>query len=129
MSKKSIVTDKDIQIAERLRKIWDEKRAQLSLSQEKAADILGFKTQGAVSQFLNAKIPLNTENTLKFAALLEVPAEEINPGLTELLRSVRQHTPDSIQNTQDNFYKYPLFTTVQAGMFTTNDCSYTERDA
>lgn len=129
MSKKSIVTDKDIQIAGRLRKIWDEKRAQLSLSQEKAADVLGFKTQGAVSQLLNAKIPLNTENTLKFAALLEVPAEEINPGLTELLRSIRRHTPDSVQNTQDNFYKYPLFTTVQAGAFTANDYSYTERDA
>nr|WP_249940505.1 helix-turn-helix transcriptional regulator [Escherichia coli] len=57
-----------MQNAERLRKIWDEKRKQLSLSQEKAADILGFKTQGAVSQLLNAKIALNTENTLKFAA-------------------------------------------------------------
>ncbi|EPW0502052.1 helix-turn-helix domain-containing protein, partial [Escherichia coli] len=82
MTKKITITDKDIQNAERLRKIWDEKRKQLSLSQEKAADILGFKTQGAVSQLLNAKIALNTENTLKFAALLQVPAEEINPDLS-----------------------------------------------
>ncbi|ELQ2991774.1 LexA family transcriptional repressor, partial [Escherichia coli] len=42
MTKKITITDKDIQNAERLRKIWDEKRKQLSLSQEKAADILGF---------------------------------------------------------------------------------------
>ncbi|EHE4380860.1 LexA family transcriptional repressor [Salmonella enterica] len=130
MSKKSTITEKDIQIAERLRKIWDEKRVRLSLNQEKAADILGFKTQGAVSQLLNAKIPLNTENTLKFSALLEVPAEDINPGLGELLRSIRLHTPDSQRNnTLGNFYKYPLFTTVQAGVFTTNDNSYTKSDA
>ncbi len=129
MSKKSIVTDKDIQIAERLRRIWDAKRAQLSLSQEKAAEILGFKTQGAVSQFLNAKVPLNTENTLKFAALLEVPAEEINPALTDLLRSVRRHSLDSDHKLHENFYKYPLFTTIQAGLFTSEERSFSRSDA
>ncbi|EOM2314415.1 LexA family protein, partial [Escherichia coli] len=107
----------------------DEKRKQLSLSQEKAADILGFKTQGAVSQLLNAKIALNTENTLKFAALLQVPAEEINPDLSDLLRSIRTHTPGNRRNLFEKYYEYPLLSCVQAGAFSMDDFSYTAKDA
>ncbi len=125
------MTEKDIQIAERLRKIWNEKRGQLSLSQEKAAELLGFKTQGAVSQFINAKVPLNTENTLKFAALLEVPAEEINPGLAELLRNIRLHTPDSGCNVRltGHVYSYPVFAKIQAGYFTSEERVFSRNDA
>lgn len=79
-----------MQIASRLKAIWERKKAELSLTQEKAAGMLGFNTQGAVSQYLNGRVPLNVENTLKFSALLGVEPEEINPDLADLLRHVRR---------------------------------------
>lgn len=90
MSKKNVITEEDIQIASRLKSLWNKKKDELSLTQEKAAGLLGFNTQGAVSQYLNGKVPLNVENTLKFSAMLEVDPEEINPELSSLLRHVRK---------------------------------------
>lgn len=76
--------------AQRLRNIWNEKKITLRLTQDKAADALGFSTQATVSQYLNGNIPLNTEATLKFAALLGVKPEDIRPDLAELMNYVRQ---------------------------------------
>ncbi|MFP1463138.1 helix-turn-helix domain-containing protein [Escherichia coli] len=39
--------------------------------------MLGFESQGTVSQYLNGKIPVNTDAALKFAALLKVKPEDI----------------------------------------------------
>jgi predicted transcriptional regulator len=44
----------------------ERKKVTLRLTQEKAADALGFSTQATVSQYLNGSIPLNTDATLKF---------------------------------------------------------------
>ncbi|SFN77552.1 Helix-turn-helix [Izhakiella capsodis] len=90
MAKKNIITEEDIQIAKRLKKIWDEKKTLLGLSQEKAACALGFSTQAAISQFLNAKVSINIENLLKFSALLDVEPEEINPSVSPLLDHIRK---------------------------------------
>jgi len=76
--------------AQRLSKIWAAKKDALGLSQEKAAAIMGFKTQAAISQFLNGKVPVNIENVLKFAALLKVAPEEIDPSVGPLLEPIRQ---------------------------------------
>ena len=75
--------------AQRLRDIWDKKKVTLRLTQEKAADALGFSTQATVSQYLRGSIPLNTDATLKFAALLGVKPEEIRPDLAEMMNYVR----------------------------------------
>lgn len=48
----------------------EREKVTLRLTQEKAADALGFSTQATVSQYLNGSIPLNTDATLKFSALL-----------------------------------------------------------
>ena len=48
------------------------KKKELKLTQELAAELLGFESQGTVSQYLNGKIPVNTDAALKFAALLKV---------------------------------------------------------
>lgn len=76
--------------AQRLRDIWKEKKVTLRLTQEKAADALGFSTQATVSQYLNGSIPLNTDATLKFSALLGVKPEDIRPDLAELMNYVRK---------------------------------------
>lgn len=63
----------------RLRKIWDEKKDSLSLSQQDVADAFGISNQTAISQYLNGKIPLNLEAAIKFAKVLEVNIREISP--------------------------------------------------
>lgn len=80
----------EVDAAQRLRNIWNEKKVTLRLTQEKAADALGFSTQATVSQYLNGTIPLNTDAALKFAALLGVKPEELRPDLSELMNYVRK---------------------------------------
>jgi len=75
--------------AKRLRDIWDEKKVTLRLTQERAAEALGFSTQASISHYLNGTTPLNTDATLKFAALLGVKPEEIRPDLAEMMNYVR----------------------------------------
>jgi phage repressor protein C with HTH and peptisase S24 domain len=79
--KKGNLSETDRAAAKRLRNLWDVKKRALHLTQEKAAAILGFSTQGAVSQFLNGTTRLNTDATLGFAKLLQVAPEEIRPEL------------------------------------------------
>ncbi len=85
------ISDVDKNAAHNLKRIWEAKRDTLGLTQEKAAEALGFSTQGAVSQYLNGRTALNTDTTLKFAALLQVLPEDINPELKVLLDYVRSN--------------------------------------
>lgn len=128
MAKKNVITEEDIQVAKRLRQIWDAKKEQLGLSQEKAAEFFGFSTQAAISQFLNGKAPVNTENILKFSSLLEVQPEEIKPSISSLISHIRGiPAPQALPRKKEE-YAYPLFTTVQAGQFAEVG-TFTERDA
>lgn len=88
--KKKPLDSKELEDSQRLRKIWDEKKVALRLTQEKAADALGFETQSTVSQYLNGRNPLNTDAILKFASLLGVKPEEIRPELTDMMNYVRK---------------------------------------
>lgn len=72
-----------------LRKAWESKKKELKLTQEIAADIMGFEAQATVSQYLNGKIPVNTDAALKFAALLKVKPEDLRPDLADLMNYVR----------------------------------------
>jgi len=76
---------KDIAASSALREIWNRKRKELGLTQEKAAHELGFRTQAGVSHYLNGRTPLNTDVILKFAALLQVDPTAIRPDIGELL--------------------------------------------
>lgn len=67
------------QAAINLKRIWLIRKRELGLTQEEAADLLGFSTQGAVSHYLNGRMALNTEAILKFAKLLEVAPTDIDP--------------------------------------------------
>lgn len=74
----------DIAAARRLRSIWDKRRTELELTQEKAADLLGW-TQGAVSHYLNGKIPLGLPAVFKWAALLRTSPYAIRPEIAEVI--------------------------------------------
>lgn len=76
--KRRDLTAKEKAAQQNLLRIWNSKKDELGLTQEVAADAMGYKTQGAVNQYLNGKIPLNTDATLKFALLLQVKPNEID---------------------------------------------------
>jgi hypothetical protein len=65
--------------AQRLKKVWDQKSVTLKLTQLSVSKIFGFANQSAVSQYLNARIPLNLETAAKFSKILGVPLEDISP--------------------------------------------------
>jgi len=68
--------------ANRLRAVWDDfKAAHSHATQEWLADQCGWKTQGAVNQYLLGKIPLNLPALIKFASALRVAPAEISPSL------------------------------------------------
>ena len=73
------LTDEELLDAQRLKKVWDQKSASLSLTQLSVSKTFGFANQSAVSQYLNARIPLNLEAAAKFSKVLNVPLEEISP--------------------------------------------------
>ncbi|MEJ9962468.1 helix-turn-helix transcriptional regulator [Escherichia albertii] len=102
--KRKPLSEIDLQAAQRLKEIWATKKTQLGLTQERAAEILGFSTQGAVSHYLNGQTPLNLEAVIKFAGLLQVPPESIRPDMADLLRIVRMY-PQEPQ--QDNVVVLP----------------------
>jgi len=72
--------------AQRLQAIWGLKKDDLELTQESIALKCGWKTQGAFSQYLLGKIPLNLEALIKISEALQVWPEEISPRLAEFLR-------------------------------------------
>lgn len=62
-------------------------------TQESLAHEAGWKTQGAVSQYLLGKIPLNIEALLKFAKALNVAPDTISPSLAQLLPAHARSRP------------------------------------
>jgi len=113
MKKKNVITEEDTLVSKRLREIWDEKKDELGLSQEKAAGRMGFSTQAAVSQFLNGRIALNKENVLKFSELLGVSPEEIDPSIEPLLKPVRLAERKKNSAIVNNVTKFPLYNSEQ----------------
>lgn len=77
----------DRQVAENLRReleSWKRKERQRegkAPSQQEIGHRLGM-TQGAVSQYLNAKIHIGTDALLKWSNLLNIPPQKIDPAFT-----------------------------------------------
>lgn len=80
--------------SDRLKEIFQRKRAALKLTQEKIAAELGDGvTQGAVSHFMNRRTALSLKAAAVFARMLEVPVAEFSPRLAEQLQSMVQLPP------------------------------------
>lgn len=70
--------------ATRLSAIYERRKAEWrGFTQEKLASMMGFNTQGAVSQYLRGTIPMNAATVLRFAHVLKVDASEIRPRIYE----------------------------------------------
>jgi transcriptional regulator with XRE-family HTH domain len=83
--KRRALTQAELAAARRLQEIWDQKRVELDITQEEFAHRCGWQTQGAFSQYLLGKIPLNLKALLKISAELKVFPDEIYPELAALL--------------------------------------------
>jgi transcriptional regulator with XRE-family HTH domain len=79
------LTPEEREDAKRLKQIWNERKENLLLSQVKAADKMGFASQAAISQYLNAKLPLNMETVAKFAQVLHANVKDISPRYAEMV--------------------------------------------
>ena len=79
MTKRRPLTAKEKLVQTRLREIWQAKKKSLDLTQEKAAHLFGWASQGAVGAYLLGRTPVNTDALLKFAKLLDVKPTDIDP--------------------------------------------------
>jgi transcriptional regulator with XRE-family HTH domain len=86
MSKKRRqLTHSEQQDAARLKRVYRLKKSDLDLTQEKLAALMGFATQGAVSHYMNALIPMSNEVVLHFANHLRCDPTDIRPDIWDSL--------------------------------------------
>ncbi len=78
--KKKPLNEEQLRDAIRLKSIFEEKKKELNLSQERVAHELGMG-QSAVAQILNGINPLNITNAAAFATLLNVSLNDFSPTL------------------------------------------------
>jgi transcriptional regulator with XRE-family HTH domain len=85
MAKRRELTPSEINAAERLQTIWNEKKKALGLTQEKVAQLCEWSNQSAFGAYLLARVPLNTDAVLRLAKVLKVHPTDIMPELGALL--------------------------------------------
>jgi transcriptional regulator with XRE-family HTH domain len=86
MAKRKL-TPQELDAAKRLENLWNQRKHELGLTQEKVAHLCGWGTQGAFSQYLRGRIPLNLDAVLKIAKVIQVEPESIMPEIADLLSS------------------------------------------
>ena len=88
-SRRLPLADWQLEDSDRLKAIFQKKRGQLKLTQEKIAAELGDGvTQGAVSHFMNRRTALSLRAAAVFARMLEVPVADFSPVLAEQLEKL-----------------------------------------
>jgi len=88
-SRRLPLADWQMEDSDRLKEIFQRKRASLKLTQEKLAEGLGDGvTQGAVSHFMNRRTALSLKAAAVFSKLLEVPVSEISPILAQQIEAM-----------------------------------------
>ncbi|WP_337020868.1 LexA family transcriptional regulator [Pantoea anthophila] len=124
-AKKKPLTNEQIEDAQRLKSIYERKKAELGISQESVADALGVG-QSAVASLLNGVNALNPSNASALARFLKVSVGEFSPKIAAEIADMYQSIGE--ESIRSNHYEYPLFTYVQAGDFSEVG-SFTSRDA
>lgn len=133
------LTKEQLNDAARLRAAFDEAKSKNpSMTQETLAMSCGWKTQGAVSQYLNGKIPLNLKALLRFSDQLGKSPEEISPSLSTdlgLLPSSNTHNESNkpkfdinVKNTAFGMRAIPVISYVQAGLLSEISDAYAPGD-
>lgn len=79
--------------AAELMKLFKEKAAEEKagrLTQATLADDLGYTTQSAVSQYLNGKVPLNIDASIKFATRFGCRVSDFSPSIQQEIDRIAQ---------------------------------------
>lgn len=79
MANRRTLTPEEKACADRAKSLWLAKMRRERLTQADAAAKLGFSVS-AFSQYINGKIPLNTDTTAALAKYFGVSPRDINPG-------------------------------------------------
>lgn len=88
-SRRLPLADWQMEDSDRLKEIFQKKRASLNLTQEKLAEALGDGvTQGAISHFMNRRTALSLKAATVFAQVLGVNVSEISPTLADQLKGM-----------------------------------------
>ncbi|MCX7073333.1 MAG: hypothetical protein NTZ70_00740, partial [Methylococcales bacterium] len=85
MKLKGTLTPIQLMHAEQLRLIWNTKKKELNLTQEKVAMLCQWNTQAAFNAYLLGRMPLNIDAVLRLAKVLQVHPAEIMPELSDIL--------------------------------------------
>lgn len=94
-SRRLPLSEWQLQDSARLKSLFQAKRGQLNLTQEKLAAELGDGvTQGAVSHFMNGRTALSVNAAVVFAKALEVPVSDISPTLAAQIGKMAASLPD-----------------------------------
>jgi transcriptional regulator with XRE-family HTH domain len=73
--------------ARKLKALFEAKKRELGLTQEKLGELLG-TTQGGVSHYLNGRARISDYTLLRFAHHLKIDPEQVRPGLLARLPHV-----------------------------------------
>jgi len=91
-SRKVPLADWQVEDSKRLKALYNQKRAELGLTQDRIAAELGDGvTQGAVSHFMNGRTALSLRAASVFAKALQVPVSAFSPRLAEDLDALLYH--------------------------------------
>jgi len=88
-----------------LKRVYNEKKKELGLTQEKLAELCGWKSQGSVAQYFTGRIPLNTDAKIKLAWALKVPVSEIDPTMKAVKTTGAYSAKDFMMQHADAFEK------------------------
>lgn len=74
------ITERDREVAQRIKAVWDANKKKLGLSQHQAAARLEM-SQPALSQYLTGKVAANTDFIIRFASLVGVEPRQLDPKI------------------------------------------------
>lgn len=75
------LTPSELAEAGRLMAIFQDRKVSMKITQEKLAGLMGFNTQGAISQYLNGKVRLGNEVLFRFAYHLNFDPTEVRTDI------------------------------------------------
>lgn len=98
-SRRLPLSEWQLQDSARLKSLFQAKRGELKLTQEKlAADLGDGVTQGAVSHFMNGRTALSVNAAVVFARALGVPVSEISPTLAAQIEKMSEVLPGRVSS-------------------------------
>lgn len=108
--KKRLLTDTELAECNALKRIYNAKKKELGLSQEKVAEAFGM-SQTAISMYLNGLNALNVMSAARFSSLLKEPVSSFSPriaGTIERLAKINVTTDATPENTDEGVSLSPI---------------------